>query len=104
MSWIHNEDEVGLILFALGHPDISGPLNAVAPNPVTNKEFGKALGTVLGRPSFFPTPGFVLRVALGESAQIVTTGQRVAPTKALAAGYSFKFADLEAALRDLLAK
>jgi len=104
MSWIHNEDEVGLILFALDHPELSGPLNAVAPNPVTNKEFGKALGTVLGRPSFFPTPGFVLRVALGESAQIVTTGQRVAPTKALAAGYSFKFADLEAALRDLLAK
>jgi uncharacterized protein (TIGR01777 family) len=103
MSWIHNEDEVGLILFALDHPEVNGPLNATAPNPVTNKEFSQALGKVLGRPSFLPTPGFALRVMLGESSQIITQGQRVFPRKALAAGYTFKFTDVEAALRDLLA-
>ena len=104
MSWIHNEDEVGLILFALGHPEVNGPINATAPNPVTNKEFSEALGKVLGRPSFLPTPGFALRVMLGESSKIITQGQRVFPRKALAAGYAFKFTDVEAALRDLLAK
>jgi uncharacterized protein (TIGR01777 family) len=104
MSWIHNEDEVGLILFALDHSEISGPLNAVAPHPVTNKEFGHALGKVLGRPSFLPTPAFALRVLLGESAQIITAGQKLRPKKAVAAGYSFKFPELEAALRDLLAR
>ncbi len=104
MSWIHNEDEVGLILFALDHSEISGPLNACAPNPVTNREFAAALGAALGRPSFFPTPGFMLRVMVGEAAEIITTGQRVFPKKAQAAGYVFKFKGVEAALRDLLAK
>jgi uncharacterized protein (TIGR01777 family) len=104
MSWIHNQDEVGLILFALDHPEISGPLNATAPNPVTNREFSTALGKVLGRPSFLPTPAFALRVTLGQVAEIITTGQKVLPKKALAAGYAFKFPELEAALRDLLAK
>lgn len=103
MSWIHREDQVGLILFALDRAEIAGPLNATAPNPVTNRDFARALGKVLGRPSFMPTPAFMLRVMLGESAQIVTEGQRVVPKKALAAGYSFKFTDVEAALRDLLA-
>lgn len=102
MSWIHNEDEVGLILYALDHAEISGPLNASAPNPVTNRDFATALGKALGRPSFMPTPAFMLRVMLGESAQIVTTGQRVLPKKALAAGYQFKFTDVEVALRNLL--
>ena len=102
MSWIHNEDEVGLILFALDHAEISGPLNATAQNPVTNRDFATALGKALGRPSFMPTPAFVLRVMLGESAQIVTTGQRVLPEKASSAGYSFKFPILDAALRDIL--
>jgi uncharacterized protein len=104
MSWIHNEDEVGLILFALDHAEINGPLNAVAPNPVPNKQFGNALGNVLGRPSFLPTPAFALRVMLGESAEIITKGQKVLPKRALAAGYVFKFSEVEAALRDLLAK
>ena len=104
MSWVHNDDLCGLILFALDHADVAGPLNGVAPTPVTNREFGNALGKVLGRPSFFPTPAFMLRVLLGESAAIITLGQKVLPKKALAAGYTFKFADVEAALRDLLGK
>jgi uncharacterized protein (TIGR01777 family) len=102
MSWIHNEDEVGLILFALDHPELSGPLNATAPLPVTNRDFATALGKVLGRPSFFPTPAFMLHLMLGQAAEIVTSGQRVLPKKALAAGYAFKFADLESSLRNLL--
>jgi uncharacterized protein (TIGR01777 family) len=102
MSWIHNEDEVGLILFALDHSEINGPFNAVAPNPVPNREFSIALGKVLGRPSVFPTPAFMLKLMLGESAEIVTTGQRVRPRKALEAGYEYKFPELEAALRNLL--
>ncbi len=104
MSWIHIEDEVGLILFALDRAEITGPLNATAPNPVMNRDFAAALGKALGRPSFMPTPGFMLRVMLGQAAEIITSGQKVLPTKALAAGYAFKFAELEAALRDLLAK
>jgi uncharacterized protein (TIGR01777 family) len=104
MSWIHNDDLCGLILFALDHLEVNGPLNATAPNPVTNKEFSKALGKVLGRPTFLPTPGFALRVMLGEVSQVITQGQRVLPRKALDAGYAFKFTEVEAALRDLLAK
>ena len=102
MSWIHAEDEVGLILFALDRPDIAGPLNATSPNPVTNYLFSKTLGKVLGRPSFFPTPAFMLRLMLGEAANLITQGQRVQPKKAHDQGYAFKFPALELALRDLL--
>jgi hypothetical protein len=102
MSWIHIEDLVGEILFALDNPQVSGPLNGTAPHPVTNKEFSKALGRVLHRPSIMKMPGFMLRVLLGEVADVVTKGQRVLPRKALQAGYSFKFTDVEAALRDVL--
>jgi uncharacterized protein (TIGR01777 family) len=104
MSWIHIEDEVGLILFALDNAQITGALNAVAPRPVTNKDFGNVLGKVLGRPSFMPTPAFALRILVGEGAEIITSGQKVLPKKALDAGYVFKFTDLEPALRNLLAK
>ncbi|MSQ93891.1 MAG: TIGR01777 family protein [Gemmataceae bacterium] len=103
MSWIHIDDEIGLILHALDHPEISGPLNSTAPQPMTNRDFSKSLGKALGRPSFLPTPGFALRVMLGEGAQLVTTGQRVVPKKALESAYAFKFTDLETALKHLLA-
>jgi uncharacterized protein (TIGR01777 family) len=88
VSWIHHEDMVGLLLFA--------------PNPVTNKVFAKALGRALGRPSFMPTPKLMLRVALGQVANVVTTGQRVVPKKALALGYTFKFTSVDEALKDAL--
>jgi uncharacterized protein (TIGR01777 family) len=103
MSWIHHEDMTGLLLLALDHGDASGPLNATAPNPATNREFAKTLGRVMHRPSFMPTPGFMLRLALGEVANVVTTGQRVLPRKALALGYSFAFPALDAALAEILA-
>ena len=102
MSWIHIEDHVGATIFALDHDEIAGPMNATAPTPVTNKDFAKTLGRVLHRPSFMKTPAFVLRVALGEVANVVTKGQRVLPRKALQAGYHFKFTEVEAALRDVL--
>ncbi len=102
MSWIHNEDEVALILHALDRTDINGPLNATAPNPVTNRDFATALGKALGRPSFMPTPGFMLHVMLGQAAEIVTTGQRVLPRKAQASGFQFRYPLLDAALSALL--
>jgi uncharacterized protein (TIGR01777 family) len=102
MSWIHYEDMVGLLLLALDRSDCQGPMNATAPNPVTNKAFSKALGRALHRPSFMPTPKPILRLALGKVASVVTTGQRVLPKKALALGYEFKFPQVSAALADVL--
>lgn len=102
MSWIHHEDMVGILLLALDHAEAKGPLNGTAPNPVTNKEFGHALGRVLHRPSFMPTPALALRVMLGGVAEVVTNGQRVLPRKALALGYAFQFPEIEGALRNVL--
>lgn len=102
ISWIHHEDLVGLILLALDQSQAQGPMNGTAPNPATNKQFSKALGRALHRPSFFPTPGFMLRLMLGQVAGVVTTGQRVLPRKALEWGYQFKFPELDAALRDVI--
>ncbi len=102
LSWIHHDDLVGLFLFALDRPECSGPMNGTAPHPVTNKEFAHALGHALGRPSFVWTPGFALRLVLGEAAFIVNTGQRVLPKKAQALGYTYRFPGLDAALADVL--
>jgi uncharacterized protein (TIGR01777 family) len=101
MSWVHHADEVGLILLALDHSEAVGPLNATAPRPVTNKEFGKALGRALGRPAVLPTPAFGLRLLLGEAAGVVTTGQRVLPRRAEALGYQFQYPDIDSALRQI---
>jgi NAD dependent epimerase/dehydratase family enzyme len=92
----------GLILFILDSPPATGPINAVAPQPVTNREFSRTLGRVLHRPSCFPTPRFVLRVMVGEAANVITTGQRVVPRRALELGYRFQYPELEGALRNLL--
>ncbi|HXG08316.1 MAG TPA: TIGR01777 family oxidoreductase [Gemmataceae bacterium] len=102
MSWIHRDDLVGLFLLALDNASATGPINGTAPNPVTNAEFTRALGRVLRRPTILPTPAFALRLILGEVADVVTTGQRVLPQRALALGYQFRFTNLDAALTDLL--
>lgn len=102
MSWIHAGDLCRLILFALETESLSGPVNATAPHPVTNREFSKTLGRVLGRPSFCKVPRFVMKLVLGEVADVVVKGQRVLPTKAQQAGFEFTFPGLEDALRDLL--
>jgi uncharacterized protein (TIGR01777 family) len=102
-SWIHLEDEVRAIRFLIEQPEAQGAFNLVAPQPVQNQTFGKTLGRVLGRPHYFPVPGFALRFALGEVASLVLGGQRVAPHRLLEMGFQFSFPTLEEALRDLLA-
>lgn len=102
MSWIHIDDMVGLILHALSTENLTGPVNATAPQPATNRKFSSTLGRVLRRPAFLPAPGFALRLALGEFADILIEGQKVLPAKAEASGYEFRHPELEEALRDIL--
>jgi uncharacterized protein (TIGR01777 family) len=102
MSWIHYSDIVGIFLLALDQPDAKGPINGTAPEPVTNRAFAKALGGALGRPSFLPTPAFALKLALGEVADVILTGQRVIPVKAQALGYRFQYHEIGAALRAIV--
>jgi uncharacterized protein (TIGR01777 family) len=102
VSWIHNYDLVSQIVFALDHGDTRGPMNGTAPQPVTNKEFSKALGRVLHRPSFMRVPKFALRIRFGGVAGLITTGQRVLPKKALDLGFQFQFPDIDGALQDVL--
>lgn len=102
MSWISLRDVAGLIRFAIQNEKVTGILNAVSPNPVTNKTFSVVLGKVLNRPSFFSVPEFVLKFALGEMADLLLTGQKVYPERALMLGYQFKHTDLEEALKEIL--
>jgi uncharacterized protein (TIGR01777 family) len=103
MSWIHIDDEIALLLWALDDEQVNGTLNATAPNPVTNRELSKALGRVLKRPAVVPVPGVALNVILGrELAETVKGGQRVLPRRALDLGFSFKYPELEPALGELL--
>ena len=104
VSWIHRRDHIGLIKWALTATNVSGPVNAVAPEAVTMKQFCGSIGRVLHRPSWLPVPGFALRVALGELGTLMTTGQRVTPAKALSGEYVFQYQKLEQALRAILAK
>ncbi|MFC4304862.1 TIGR01777 family oxidoreductase [Cohnella boryungensis] len=101
LPWIHLQDMVSLILFCLDCPEISGPVNAVAPKPVTNDEFGRVLGKVARRPHWFPVPGSLLRLVLGEMSTLVLTGQKAMPRKLLDHGFKFAFPKLEEALRDI---
>jgi hypothetical protein len=103
MSWIHADDVVGMMLAAIEDERWSGPINATAPEPVTNAAFSRALGRVLHRPSLLPVPGLALRALYGEMAEIVTTGARAVPAKPLVLGYEFHHAQLEPALRAALA-
>jgi uncharacterized protein (TIGR01777 family) len=102
LPWIHHEDIVGLFVLALENPAAAGPMNGCAPNPVTNKEFSNALGQALHRPAVVWTPEFLLKLGLGEVAEVVTQGQRVLPKKALALGYAFKFPQIDDALKDAI--
>jgi uncharacterized protein (TIGR01777 family) len=102
MPWIHIDDVVGIYLAALDREDWRGPVNATAPEPVTNAEFGTALGRALHRPAILPVPGFAIRALYGEMATIVTTGQRAIPVFAQAHGFAFAHPDLDEALRDAL--
>jgi uncharacterized protein (TIGR01777 family) len=102
-SWIHVDDIVGIVHHALQAASLSGPVNLVAPNPVRNAEFTSVLASVLRRPAFFHVPAFLPRLALGEMAEeTLLSSARVQPAKLLAAGYAFRFAELRAALEDLV--
>ncbi len=102
-SWIHYADLVGLFCLALDDQEVSGPINGTSPNPVTNRQFARALGRALRRPSLCRAPTRVLRLALGEAADVVLASQRVVPQVALNRGYPFQFGQLDAALADLIA-
>ena len=102
-SWVHIDDVVSAIKFMIENKNASGPINVTAPNPLTNKGFGKVIGKVLKRPSFFPVPAFMLKLVLGEISAIVLEGRNVSSQKLLDLGFSFKYNEAEAALRDLLA-
>jgi uncharacterized protein len=102
VSWIHRDDLVGMIEAAVEDERWSGPVNGTAPEPVTNRELSHALGHALHRPSLLPVPGIALKLLYGEMAEIVTTGARVVPAKALVLGYSFRHGELDEALRSAL--
>ncbi|MFP5383461.1 MAG: TIGR01777 family oxidoreductase [Gammaproteobacteria bacterium] len=98
MSWIHRDDLVSLALFLMERPDCQGAWNGTAPNPVTSREFARALGAALHRPAVLPLPALALRLALGEASGLLLDSQRVLPRRALAAGFSFRHPAIEGAL------
>lgn len=102
MAWIHIDDAVNLILFALNFSAIRGAVNATAPQPVTNDEFTSRLAIELHRPAILPVPAFGLKLFLGEMAEILLASQRVLPAVAKSSGFSFQFPDLTSALENLL--
>lgn len=105
MSWISLPDVVGAIQHALAADSLWGPVNAVAPHPVTNAEFTRTLGRILGCPTIFPMPGFAARLAFGEMADaLLLASQRVQPVKLQSSGFQFRHPELEGALRELLSR
>lgn len=104
VSWVHIEDLISLFLFILENPKGSGVFNGTSPRPVTMKELAKSLGRALHRPAVFPVPGPILRLALGEVADILLTGQYVEPRRAAEAGFKFQFANIEQALTDIVGR
>jgi uncharacterized protein (TIGR01777 family) len=102
VSWIHRNDHVGLIEWALTTPTVSGPINAVAPEPERMQAFCATLGRVLHRPCWLLVPETVLSLGLGELGTVMTTGQRVHPQNALASGYIFQYPSLEPALKAVM--
>ena len=103
MSWIHIDDMINAIDFIAQHSEIEGPINLTAPHPASNKEFTDTLAKVLNKPRFLSVPSAVLRVLLGEGADLLTYGQHVVPSKLECAGFSFDYKTLQPALENILA-
>jgi len=103
-SWVHRDDVAGAIAFALERDDLRGPINVTAPQPVRQREFAQVLGRVLRRPAVLPAPAFALKLVLGEFANSLLSSQRVLPQRLQQSGYEFRFAELEPALRHILAR
>jgi len=103
MSWIHRDDIVALILYCLEKPELTGPVNATAPNPVTNRDFTRTLAQTLRRPSLFPAPAFMLRLLMADMAdELLLASQRVLPRVALDSGFEFRYPELAPALQSIL--
>jgi hypothetical protein len=102
VSWIHENDLLSMIEWSLRDEELQGVMNAVAPTPVTNREFTQALAQALRRPALLPAPAAALKFALGEMSDVVLHSQRVIPTKALERGFQFQFSEIPAALLDLV--
>ncbi|MEG4199550.1 thylakoid membrane protein ThyD [Microcoleus sp. Pol12A5] len=101
-SWVHREDVVDLILYALQNSQVEGVLNATAPNPVRMNELCQTLGEVLKRPSWLPVPSFALEMLLGDGAKVVLEGQKVLPKQTLASGFQYQYPTLKLALEEIL--
>jgi hypothetical protein len=104
MSWIHIEDHIALSQHLLESPNARGPYNATAPNPVTNAEFTRELAKCLQRPALLAIPAWLLKLAMGEMAELLLGSQRVLPKKALSSGFKFSYETLEPALSNVLAE
>jgi uncharacterized protein (TIGR01777 family) len=103
-SWVHREDVVDLILYALQNSQVQGVLNATAPNPVRMNELCQTLGEVLKRPSWLPVPSFALELLLGDGAKVVLEGQKVLPKQTLASGFQYQYPTLKLALEEILSR
>ncbi len=101
VSWIHRLDWIEIVRWIIQTPSVSGPVNATAPHPVTNRHLSTALGRAMHRPSLLPAPGFAVKIVLGEFANTVLTGQRVLPARAQKEGYHFRYPEIEQAFRGI---
>ena len=104
MPWVHMDDMIELLMFLIHSKDAEGIYNASAPEPVSNKVFGKALGRALSRPAVFPVPAFILKILLGESSAMVLQGQNAVPVHLLDSGFEFRYPGINQAFGDLLKK
>lgn len=102
LSWIHIQDLASMIRFVIEHQELTGPINATAPESVRMREFCKVLGEALNRPSWLPVPELLLKIALGQMAEMLLYGQRIVPKRILGAGFKFRFPELRSALEDAL--
>ncbi|MGD9079325.1 MAG: TIGR01777 family oxidoreductase [Desulfobacterales bacterium] len=100
--WMHLTDLMAAIQFVCEHPQVNGPLNFCAPNPVTNHELAKTMGQVLGRPAIMPAPAFMVRAALGEFGSVLLDSQRAIPAKLLSHGFEFQYPDIKSAIEEVV--
>jgi uncharacterized protein (TIGR01777 family) len=101
-SWVHIKDLAEAFVFLMKHPEISGPVNVCAPNPVRNRDLAKALGKALRRPSFMPAPAFMIKLVLGEFGSVILEGQRVIPKRLLDSGFAFQYPEVDKALQEIV--
>ena len=101
VSWIHRLDWIEIVRWIVQTPAVSGPVNATAPHPVTNRQLSRALGRAMHRPSLVPAPGFAVKIVVGEFAESILTGQRVLPARAQKDGYHFRYPEIEQAFRGI---